>query len=156
MYVSGQLHASGGFTSWESAHWLGGWLDSIVGIEAVEKIKIYCPYQELNPGRSARNLSLYRLSYSSSHPRTIQERKKNITSECRKIMKQMLHGFQASCVIRVCRCLQVKGGYSGNALSFINIFHPPTWCAIYGQFYTVSSLDSAAVKRTDASQVCPT
>jgi hypothetical protein len=53
-------------------------------LEAVEKIKIYCPYQELNPGRSSRNLSLYRLSYFSCRPRTIQEHQNaaKLSNEC--------------------------------------------------------------------------
>jgi hypothetical protein len=42
--------------------WIGGWIDRIVGLDAVEKRKIlHC--RALNPVRPARSLSLYRLRY---------------------------------------------------------------------------------------------
>lgn len=77
------------------------------GLEAGDKIKIYCPYQELNPGSSARN----RLNYSSSRPRTIQEQKKNITSQCSKFKKQMLHGFRHHGSIGFAGVYVLKGKY---------------------------------------------
>jgi hypothetical protein len=41
-------------------HWVGGWVGPIVYPDAVQKRKIW----ESNTGRSARSLSLYRLSYN--------------------------------------------------------------------------------------------
>jgi hypothetical protein len=49
--VTGQLHASGSFTpEWEASgiHWLGGWVGPRIGLDAVEKRKISCPYRKSN------------------------------------------------------------------------------------------------------------
>jgi hypothetical protein len=45
---------------------IGGWVGLRAGLNAVQKRKITCTFLESNPGRPARNLSLYWLSYSGS------------------------------------------------------------------------------------------
>jgi hypothetical protein len=56
MEVSGQLHASAALPTGKSppsTHWIGGWVDPRVGLDAVEKRKIlHC--RESNPGRPDR------------------------------------------------------------------------------------------------------
>jgi hypothetical protein len=44
--------------------WIGGWVDSRAGLDAVELRTISCHYRESNPGHLARSPSLYRLKYS--------------------------------------------------------------------------------------------
>jgi hypothetical protein len=44
-------------------YWLGDWMGSGQCLEAVEKRKIVCLYQESNPGQAVLNPSLYRLGY---------------------------------------------------------------------------------------------
>jgi hypothetical protein len=45
----------GPFTPGErtGTHWTGGWVGPRVGLEAVEKINIFCACWESNPGRPA-------------------------------------------------------------------------------------------------------
>jgi hypothetical protein len=64
--LDGQWSASrlGRFTS--GAHYIGGWVDPKAGLDAVEKIKLTCPWRESNLGRPVRSPSLYRLSYPGS------------------------------------------------------------------------------------------
>jgi hypothetical protein len=63
METSGQFHPWG-----KSAgiNWLGGCVGSIVGLNAVEKRSISCPYRESNPGRPASNYVKCKLSKQSS------------------------------------------------------------------------------------------
>jgi hypothetical protein len=69
--VSVQLHAPAASPPGERAHgihWIGGWVDSIVGLDDMEKRKfLTLPELELQPlGRPARSQLLYRLSYPGS------------------------------------------------------------------------------------------
>jgi hypothetical protein len=49
----GQLHAPANLT-WRKTHdWIGGWVGSRDGLDAVVKGKISHPYRESNPGRPA-------------------------------------------------------------------------------------------------------
>jgi hypothetical protein len=64
MEVSGHFHAPATLTLREripGAHWMRGWVGHKAGLDIVEKRKISWPFQELNPGRPARCMSLYRL-----------------------------------------------------------------------------------------------
>jgi hypothetical protein len=68
MEVNGQLHAPAALPPRKYppvTHWIGGWVDPRVGLDAVEKRKLL-QCRESNPGRPARNPSLYRLSYPNS------------------------------------------------------------------------------------------
>jgi hypothetical protein len=47
-------------------HWIGGWVGSKVGLDAVEKRKISYPCRESNPGRPSHGSSVYRLSCPGS------------------------------------------------------------------------------------------
>jgi hypothetical protein len=72
MELSGHLHAPGHFTPGDKAagtHRIGGWVDSRVGVDNVEKRKfLTLPELELRHlGHPARSQSLYRLRYPSSH-----------------------------------------------------------------------------------------
>jgi hypothetical protein len=44
------------------SHWIGSWVGPRGGLNAVEKLKIFCPCQESNPGRPARSPLLYQLN----------------------------------------------------------------------------------------------
>jgi hypothetical protein len=52
-------------------HWIGSWVVSKAGLDAVEKRKISCHCLESNPGRPARSLSLFQLSYLGSKIKNI-------------------------------------------------------------------------------------
>jgi len=36
-----------------STHWIGGWVGPRASLDVLEKIKIPCPYKDLNPGPSS-------------------------------------------------------------------------------------------------------
>jgi hypothetical protein len=74
MQVGNQLHAPCRFTFGETApraHLVGGWVGPRAGLAVMAKRKS-CPYQELNPGLSARRPSLYWLSCPGSQSTSIR------------------------------------------------------------------------------------
>jgi hypothetical protein len=66
--VSGQLHTLDAVPLVKappSTHWIG-WVGPKIGLDAVEKRKISCPYQQSNLAQPAHSLLLYQLSYFHS------------------------------------------------------------------------------------------
>jgi hypothetical protein len=66
MEVSGQLHAPGSFTPGKrtfGTHWIGGWVDLRVGLDAVPRRIYSSPCQESKPTRHVTRLQESRNSY---------------------------------------------------------------------------------------------
>jgi hypothetical protein len=65
MEFSGQLHAQDALAA--GTHWTGGgWVDPRYGLGTLENRKISCPCWELNSGRQARSLLLYKIKNRNS------------------------------------------------------------------------------------------
>jgi hypothetical protein len=72
MEVSGQRHVPAAFLSGKEplgTHFIGGWVGTRAGLDAVEKSKITFPCQESNPGHPTHSPSLHRLSCPDSSAR---------------------------------------------------------------------------------------